>query len=125
MTARILIVDDVPANRRLLEAKLVAEYYQVSSAHDGVEALAVARDWQPDLILLDVMMPGMDGYATLRAMRRLRSRAGVPLVAFTAKAEEGERQRCIDAGASGYIPKPVNTGDLLAVLGEWIPSRSA
>ena len=57
MTARILIVDDVPANARLLEAKLSAEYYQVASARDGFEALEQAKSWKPDLILLDVMMP--------------------------------------------------------------------
>jgi two-component system cell cycle response regulator len=62
MTARILIVDDVPANTRLLEAKLSAEYYQVATAKDGFEALRMALEWQPDLILLDVMMPGMDGF---------------------------------------------------------------
>ena len=60
MTARILVVDDVPANTRLLEAKLGAEYYQVTSAHSGLDALRLAQVWQPDLILLDVMMPEMD-----------------------------------------------------------------
>ena len=69
MTARILIVDDVPANTRLLEAKLSAEYYQVASAKDGFEALRMAHDWQPDLILLDVMMPGMDGFECCRRLK--------------------------------------------------------
>ena len=69
MTARILIVDDVPANTRLLEAKLSAEYYQVASAKDGFEALRMAHDWQPDLILLDVMMPGMDGFECCRQLK--------------------------------------------------------
>ena len=62
MTARILIVDDVPANIRLLEARLQTEYYRTATARDGFEAIATAKDWQPDLILLDVMMPGMDGF---------------------------------------------------------------
>ena len=70
MTARILIVDDVPANTRLLEAKLSAEYYQVASAKDGFEALRMADDWQPDLILLDVMMPGMDGFECCRQLKQ-------------------------------------------------------
>src|SRR6185312_7990329 len=69
MTARILIVDDVPANTRLLEAKLSAEYYQVASARDGFEALRMAAEWQPDMILLDVMMPGMDGYECCRKLK--------------------------------------------------------
>jgi two-component system cell cycle response regulator len=66
MTARILIVDDIPINTRLMEAKLLAEYYQVYTARDGLDAISIARSWQPDLILLDVMMPGMDGYECCR-----------------------------------------------------------
>ena len=78
MTARILIVDDVPANTRLLEAKLSAEYYQVASAKDGFEALRMARDWQPDLILLDVMMPGMDGFECCRRLKQTRPHCTFP-----------------------------------------------
>ena len=69
MTARILIVDDVPANTRLLKAKLSAEYYEADSAADGTEAIRAAQAWQPDLILLDVMMPGLDGYETCRILK--------------------------------------------------------
>jgi CheY-like chemotaxis protein len=61
----------------------------------------------------------MDGYATMRAMRELPLAGDVPLVAFTAKTEDGERERCLDAGASGYIPKPVQTAELLRVLAQW------
>ena len=71
------------------------------------------------------MMPGMDGYATMRAMRALPETGDLPLVAFTAKVEDGERQRCIDAGASSYVSKPVDTAQLLAVLGEWLPAGPA
>ena len=69
MTARILVVDDIPANIRLLEAKLMAEYFEVLTASDGPAALEAAQAQAPDLILLDVMMPGMDG--SLRCLRRL------------------------------------------------------
>ena len=62
MTARILIVDDVPSNVRLLRARLLADYYETEIAPDGFTALELARNWQPDLILLDIMMPGMDGF---------------------------------------------------------------
>ena len=91
MTARILIVDDVPANTRLLEAKLAAEYYQVTSARDGFETLAIARDWQPDLILLDVMMPGMDGYECCRRLKDDAVTLHIPVVMLTALGEPGER----------------------------------
>ena len=89
MTARILIVDDMPANTRLLEAKLAAEYYQVSSARDGFEALAIAREWQPDLILLDVMMPGMDGYECCRHLKDDAVTLHIPVVMVTALGEPG------------------------------------
>ena len=69
MTARILVVDDIAANCRLLEAKLLAEYYEVSLASSGPEALAVAGRWSPDVILLDVMMPGMDGYEVCQRLK--------------------------------------------------------
>src|SRR5271166_802116 len=84
MTARILIIDDVPANTRLLEAKLSAEYYQVASGRDGFEALQLAGDWQPDLILLDVMMPGMDGFECCRQLKESAATRHIPVVMITA-----------------------------------------
>src|ERR1039458_3737427 len=84
MTARILIIDDVPANTRLLEAKLSAEYYQVASGRDGFEALRLAREWQPDLILLDVMMPGMDGFECCRQLKESAATLHIPVVMVTA-----------------------------------------
>jgi signal transduction histidine kinase/HAMP domain-containing protein/ActR/RegA family two-component response regulator len=121
---KVLVVDDDFRNIFALTALLERVNVEVASAERGEDGVALLeRTPDFDLVLVDIMMPGMDGYRTLGAMRALQSRAGVPLVAFTAKAEEGERQRCIDAGASGYIPKPIDTTDLLAVLGEWIPER--
>src|ERR1700712_3031443 len=114
MTARILIVDDVPANTRLLEAKLAAEYYQVSSARDGFEALAIARDWQPDLILLDIMMPGMDGYECCRQLKDDAVTLHIPVVMITALGEPGERLRGLDVGADDFLTKPVEYDTLMA-----------
>jgi two-component system cell cycle response regulator len=114
MTARILIVDDMPANTRLLEAKLAAEYYQVSSARDGFEALTIARDWQPDLILLDVMMPGMDGYECCRQLKDDAVTLHIPIVMVTALGEPGERLRGLDAGADDFLTKPVDYDTLMA-----------
>jgi two-component system, cell cycle response regulator len=107
MTARILIVDDVPANTRLLEAKLVAEYYQVTTARDGFETLTIAREWQPDLILLDVMMPGMDGYECCRCLKDDSATLHIPVVMLTALGEPAERLRGLEVGADDFMTKPV------------------
>jgi CheY-like chemotaxis protein len=71
---------------------------------------------------MDIMMPIMDGYAAMRAMRALPASGDVPIIAVTAAVEAGERQRCIDAGATAYVTKPVDTASLLVVLDEWLPA---
>jgi two-component system cell cycle response regulator len=114
MTARILIVDDVPANTRLLEAKLSAEYYQVASARDGFEAINRARDWQPDLILLDVMMPGMDGFECCRILKENEVTLHIPVVMVTALGDSAERLRGLEAGADDFLTKPVEYDTLMA-----------
>src|SRR6202167_3264508 len=114
MTARILIVDDVPANTRLLEAKLSAEYYQVASARDGFEAINQARDWQPDLILLDVMMPGMDGFECCKILKEDQITLHIPVVMVTALGESSERLRGLEAGADDFLTKPVEYETLMA-----------
>ena len=114
MTARILIVDDVPANTRLLEAKLSAEYYQVASVKNGFDALTTAIDWQPDLILLDVMMPGMDGFECCQRLKDNPATLHIPVVMVTALGEPGERLRGLDAGADDFLTKPVEYETLMA-----------
>jgi two-component system cell cycle response regulator len=114
MTARILVVDDVPANTRLLEAKLAAEYYQVATAQDGFEALTRAAEWQPDLILLDIMMPGMDGYEVCQRLKDGMTTLHIPVVMVTALGEPSERIRGLDAGADDFLTKPVEYDTLMA-----------
>ncbi|MBV9117875.1 MAG: PleD family two-component system response regulator [Acetobacteraceae bacterium] len=114
MTARILIVDDVPANVRLLEAKLAAEYYQVATARDGFEALSMARRWQPDLILLDVMMPGMDGLECCQRLKDDANTAHIPIIMITALHAVPERVAALEAGADDFLSKPVEIGTLMA-----------
>lgn len=114
MTARILIVDDVPVNNRLLEEKLSAEYYQVASARNGFDAVSMAQDWQPDLILLDVMMPQMDGYECCQLLKHDQRTQHIPVVMVTALGEPGERLRGLEAGADDFLTKPVEYETLMA-----------
>jgi two-component system cell cycle response regulator len=114
MTARILIVDDVPSNTRLLEAKLAAEYYQTATGQNGFECLRQARSWQPDLILLDVMMPEMDGYECCRLLKDDPLTLHIPVVMVTALGEPSERLRGLEAGADDFLTKPVDYDTLLA-----------
>jgi len=106
MSARILVVDDIESNVRLLQAKLSAEYYEVLTANDGPTALAIAGSERPDIVLLDVMMPGMDGPATLAALRRIPATARTPVIFMTAKVQGSEIASYAVLGALGVIPKP-------------------
>lgn len=114
MSARILIVDDMQANLRLMEAKLSAEYYEVATASSGAEALALAARWAPDLVLLDVMMPGMDGYEVCAALKAGRETEHVPVVMLTALGDADARVRGLEVGADDFLTKPVEDGTLFA-----------
>lgn len=114
MTGLILVVDDVPANVKLLEAKLSNEYYDVISGKDGYEALARAKESKPDLILLDVMMPGMDGFETCSRLKKDPELAHIPVVMVTALSEPSDRVQGLEAGADDFITKPINDTALFA-----------
>jgi len=108
MTGRVLIVEDVATNRAILEAKLVAAYYDVETAADGPEALAKAVATPPDVILLDVMMPGMDGFETCRRLKADSNLAHIPVVMITALDGASDRIRGLEAGADDFLGKPVD-----------------
>lgn len=112
MTARILIVDDVPANVKLLEAKLTAEYFEVEVASSGEEALEICRSGKCDLVLLDVIMPGMDGLEVCRALRA--ENVPTPILVLTAKSTELDRIVGLEFGADDYMVKPFSVLELLA-----------
>jgi len=114
MTARILIVDDPLPNVKLLEAKLSAEYFDVVTAGDGPTALKLALEQPPDLILLDVMMPGMDGFEVCRRLRREPRTRHIPVVMVTALTDVADRVRGLEAGADDFLSKPVNDVALFA-----------
>ena len=114
MSARILVVDDQPLNVKLLEAKLTAEYYDVVTAADGIEALEIAGNVRPDIILLDVMMPGMDGYEVCKHLKDDPELSHIPVVMVTALDAAADRIRGIDAGADDFLTKPINDVALFA-----------
>lgn len=114
MSARILVVDDIESNVRLLEAKLSAEYYEVLTASDGPTALAIAASQQPDIILLDVMMPGMDGFQVCRRLKDDPETRHVPVVLVTALDGRADRVAGLEAGADDFLTKPIDDVMLFA-----------
>lgn len=114
MSARILVVDDILTNVKLLEAKLTAEYFEVSTAVSGVEALEVVATTPPDIILLDVMMPGMDGFEVCRRIKNNPETQHIPVVMVTALDQSSDRLEGLKAGADDFLTKPVNDIALLA-----------
>ena len=114
MTARILVVDDIPANVKLLEVKLTAEYFDVITASDGPSALELAHSQAPDLILSDVMMPGMDGFELCQRLKADAETSHIPLVMVTALSDVADRVRGLEAGADDFLTKPVNDIALFA-----------
>jgi CheY-like chemotaxis protein len=117
----VLIVGDDVRNIFAMTSLLERHGMQVISAENGSEALSRLESTPGiELVLMDVMLPGMDGYETTRAIRQLPSRASLPILALTAKAMKGDREKCLEAGASDYIAKPVEAEHLVAQLRSWL-----
>ncbi len=116
MSARVLVVDDIHANRRLMEAKLEAKYYTVLLAENGLDALEKARTERPHIILLDVMMPGMDGYEVCERLKQDDATRHIPVVMLTALNDREDRLRGLEAGADDFLSKPVDDFALMARL---------
>ncbi|MEA2824459.1 MAG: two-component system, cell cycle response regulator [Alphaproteobacteria bacterium] len=114
MTARVLVVDDILSNVKLLEAKLSAEYFEVITANNGEQALARVASDAPDIILLDVMMPGMDGFEVCRRIKSNGKTTHIPVVMVTALDQPSDRVTGLDAGADDFLTKPVDDMSLFA-----------
>jgi CheY-like chemotaxis protein len=122
---KILVVDDDHRNVFAMTALLERSHAEVSVATSGAEALALLEGRSDfDIVLMDIMMPFMDGYATTRAIRAIPRFKNLAIVAVTGKVMPGERQRCLDAGANDYVPKPVDTDELVAAIGPWLASSN-
>lgn len=110
MNRKILLIEDNPQNRYLVTFLLQAHGWEVIHAEDGPAGLALAEQIDPALVLLDIQLPGMDGYAVARALRAIPKFASVPVVAVTSYAMPGDRERCFESGCSGYLEKPIDPG---------------
>ena len=106
---RVLIVDDNPTNLKLASDVLVSEGFAVEAAEDATQAQAMLTQRLPDLILMDIALPGMDGLALTRLLKADSRFSKVPIVALTASAMRGDEQKALAAGCAGYITKPINT----------------
>ena len=118
---KILIVDDDSRNIFALKAVLTVRKYTCLSANNAVEGMAIIKDNKDiAVVLLDMMMPDMDGYEAMAKMREDEALKDIPVIAVTAQAMVGDRERCIEAGAVGYISKPVNVEELVTLLNNYI-----
>ena len=113
---RVLVVEDNPDNRYTVRVVLESAGFDVSLAPGGAEGIEAAKQHQPDVILMDMMMPGMDGYEATRQLRKLPAFAHVPIVALTASAMKGDADRCLEAGSSHYLSKPFDPEGLVQLL---------
>ncbi|MFU0504541.1 PleD family two-component system response regulator [Pseudaminobacter sp. NGMCC 1.201702] len=113
MTARILVVDDIPANVKLLEVRLLAEYFEVLTATNGLDAIETCENGKVDVVLLDVMMPHMDGFEVCRRLKSDPATSHIPVVMITALDQVSDRIRGLEAGADDFLTKPVNDLQLM------------
>jgi CheY-like chemotaxis protein len=118
---KVLIVDDDARNIFALSIVLENREMEVLSATNGRQAIEAVKTTEDlSVVLMDIMMPEMDGYQTMREIRKIPEFRTLPILALTAKAMKGDREKCLEAGASDYIAKPVNTDELLSLLRVWL-----
>jgi CheY-like chemotaxis protein len=121
VSAKILIIEDNEQNMYLLTFLLNRHGHQVFQACDGRQGIELAQKENPDLVLLDIQLPQMDGYAVAREIKAIQMLAGIPIVAVTSYAMVGDREKTIAAGCSGYIEKPINPDTFIEQISEFLP----
>lgn len=120
----ILLIEDNEQNRYLATFLLERHGFKVLSASDGRLGIEAAKSLVPDLILLDIQLPAMDGYAVTQNLRDIQSLKHVPIIAVTAYAMVGDREKCLAAGCDGYIEKPINPDTFVVEIGKYFDSPS-
>jgi two-component system, cell cycle response regulator DivK len=121
---RILIVEDNERNIKLLRDVLAAHGYRTIEARSGEDAVALGRTERPQLVLMDIQLPGMDGVAALRELRKLAETAATPVIAVTAFAMKDDRERLLAAGFDGYVEKPIDIRELPARVSSYLVSTA-
>jgi two-component system, cell cycle response regulator DivK len=121
MTKRILVIEDTEDNRQIVRDLLESAGYELIEALDGLEGVAAAEREHPDLILMDIQLPGIDGYEATRRIRAVPSLAKVPIIAVTSYALSGDEAKTRAAGCDGYVAKPFSPRQLLAKIREFLP----
>jgi CheY-like chemotaxis protein len=119
--AKILVVDDDASSLELMEAMLVPNGYEIITTNDGSKAVAIIVEKKPDLILLDIMMPGLDGYSTLAKIKENKVSSKIPVVMLTAMGFRLNKELALRFGAVGYITKPVDLPELLKTISRLLP----
>jgi CheY-like chemotaxis protein len=122
---KILYIEDNDQNFYLVSYILGAKGYSVERAHDGREGIDLATEGRPDLILLDIQLPIMDGYETARELRKIPDVSSTPIVALTSYAMAGDRERALAAGGTGYIEKPINPKTFAETIGHYLPAGTS
>lgn len=120
MAQTILIVEDNENNRNLFKDILEYHGYDVTVASDGQEGVAVARELMPDLILMDIQMPGLDGMTATEILRGTQKTSGLKIIALTSFAMQGDREKFLHSGFDGYLSKPINTRELPGLVKRWL-----
>jgi two-component system, cell cycle response regulator DivK len=121
MSNRILVIEDNEDNRRIIRDLLTSLGYELIEAVDGAQGVAMAQSHRPDLILMDIQLPEMDGYEATRQIRCVPELAQVPIIAVTSYALSGDEAKARDAGCDGYVAKPFSPRELLAKIREFLP----
>jgi CheY-like chemotaxis protein len=117
---KVIVIDDDSRNIFALTATLRAKGYVCQSFHDAGEAINVLKESPCDIILIDMMMPEMDGYEAIPRIRQIKGKEHIPIIAVTAQAMMGDKEKCIEAGANDYVAKPIDVDRLLSLLKEHI-----
>jgi two-component system, cell cycle response regulator DivK len=120
MSRKILCVEDNPQNMRLVRKMLGAEGYSIIEAVNGLTALQIAAEEMPDLILMDINLPDIDGMEATQRLKAEATLAHIPVIALTANAMPGDRERFLEAGCDGYLSKPITKNELITLVGQFI-----